>query len=550
MIFICYFWIPLAMRIVFLLISCLLFCSVVAQVDNDSLITVLKKEIEQRDIYVNQKLGRIEELKQELHRSNPMKVAERFDLYNRLYHEYKTFIYDSAFKYSQRLLQTAKALNDKSAIGYARVKIAFILISSGMFKETFDSLKMVDPKYIPDSSKVDFYRLLSRAYSDLNIYNNDNYYRDYYQKMDKLYMDSALQWTEPKSYSYFYLTAVKKIGQGDYQGTIDTEEELLKTHKLSNPQLAVNYYDLGNAHGALGRPDLNIRYKILSSLSDLRAATRETASMHALAGLLFRQGDITNSYVFIKQALDDANAYGARQRKVQISSTLQQITAARISSADYQRKFWLTFSAGLTVLIALIVSFAFIIYRQNKKLKAAEIMIRQTNFNLQEINHKLIEADRIKEEYIGYYFNHTSDYIDKIETLKKNIDSKIQLKKNEEIKYIVNGINPALEREQLYANFDKVFLKLFPDFVDVFNSYFKGEDQLSLKDGQLLNTEMRIFALMRLGIQDAEKIAKILGYSVNTIYAYKNRVKSKSVVANDVFEQKIMEIMSVPVVPA
>jgi hypothetical protein len=272
--------------------------------------------------------------------------------------------------------------------------------------------------------------------------------------------------------------------------------------------------------------------------------------MHALAGLLFKQGDITNSYVFIRQALDDANSYGARQRKVQISSTLQQIAAARINSVDYQRKFWLTFSVGLTVLIALIVVFAIIIYRQNKKLKAAEITIRQTNANLQEINHKLIEADRIKEEYIGYYFNHTSDYIDRIEMLKKNIDNKIQLKKFEEIRYIVNGINPSVEREQLYANFDKVFLKLFPDFVTVFNSYFKGEDLPGLKDGQLLNTEMRIFALMRLGIQDAEKIARILGYSVNTIYAYKNRMKSKSVVANDVFEQKIMEIMSIPVVEA
>jgi DNA-binding CsgD family transcriptional regulator len=78
-----------------------------------------------------------------------------------------------------------------------------------------------------------------------------------------------------------------------------------------------------------------------------------------------------------------------------------------------------------------------------------------------------------------------------------------------------------------------------------FNTYFEPKDRIILKDDQLLNTELRIFALIRLGINDAEKIARILGYSVNTIYAYRNRVKSKATVPNDRFEEKIMEIKTV-----
>ena len=543
-----YFASPLTMRRALLIALCVLPSLVLpAQVNNDSLISVLKTEIEQRDLYVNQKIGRIEKLKSQLRDSERLTMVERFALYDELYHEYKTFIYDSAFVYSRRLLETANQLKDKSKIGYARTKFAFILISSGKFKETFDSLKVVETKYLDDTTKVDYYRLMSRAYSDLNIYDADDYYRKYYQTLDHQYIDSALQWAASKSYFYYYLSALKNISARKYQATIDVVEELMTTQKLSNPQLAVNYFDLGTAHEGLGRPDLNVRYKILSSLSDIRAATKETAAMHALAELLFRTGDIENAYIFIKQALDDANFYGARQRKVQISSTLQMIAAARINSVDDQRKIWLTFSIGLIALIALVVVFAIISFKQNKKLKAAEVLIRQANSNLQEINHKLVDADRIKEEYIGYYFSNNSDYIDRIESLKKNIDHKIQNKKNEEIKYIVNGLNPTQEREQLYINFDKIFLKLFPDFVNVFNSYFKLEDQIVLKENQLLNTELRIFALMRLGIQDAEKIARILGYSVNTIYAYKNRVKSKSVLPNELFEQKIMDIMTVPV---
>jgi len=110
---------------------------------------------------------------------------------------------------------------------------------------------------------------------------------------------------------------------------------------------------------------------------------------------------------------------------------------------------------------------------------------------------------------------------------------------------VVDTINPDHEREELYFNFDKIFLKLFPDFVSIFNSYFESENKIVLKENQLLNTELRIFALIRLGIHDAEKIAKILGYSVNTIYAYRNRVKGKSTLPNDQFEEKIMEIKTV-----
>jgi hypothetical protein len=197
------------------------------------------------------------------------------------------------------------------------------------------------------------------------------------------------------------------------------------------------------------------------------------------------------------------------------------------------------------VLGILVLVFLVIIVRQVKKLKTAEVLITNANHNLQEINHQLREADKIKEEYIGYYFNINSDYIDKIEDVLKAIDQKLMARKFDDIRFIVNNINLKREREELFVSFDKVFLKLFPDFVTTFNSYFKEENRIVLKDNQLLNTELRIFALIRMGINDTEKIARILDYSVNTIYTYKTKVKSKSTLPNEEFEKKIMEIMTV-----
>jgi DNA-binding NarL/FixJ family response regulator len=122
------------------------------------------------------------------------------------------------------------------------------------------------------------------------------------------------------------------------------------------------------------------------------------------------------------------------------------------------------------------------------------------------------------------------------------VDQKISDRRFDEIKFLVNNINLKQEKEELLKNFDKVFLKLFPDFVAEFNSLFKKEDQIKLKDNELLTTDLRIFALMRMGIHDNEKIAQILEYSVNTVYTYKTKIKNKSIVPNDEFEQRIMEI--------
>lgn len=513
---------------------------------NDSLITVLRNEIARKEFYVKRKIERIEKLTKRLNGIERRPLEERFALYNLLYHQYKTFIYDSAFAYAQKLTATAYRMGDPSLIDYARVKTGFILISSGMFKETFDSLKVVNAKNLADSSRVDYYRLLSRAFSDLTVYNRDHFYRDIYRPLQQKYMDSALMWCKPRSYSWYYLTAVKNLYDGKFNATVGTERELLENLTLTDPQLAVNYFDLGNAYKGLNDPDNSVRCWALSSLSDIRAATKETAAMHNLASLLYNRGDIGNAYIFINQALDDAEFYGARQRKVEIGSILPVIAAAYVNTVENQRKIWLVYSSALTILAIVVLIFSLIIFKQLKKLKAAGLVIERANAELQEINNRLQEADKIKEEYIGYYFGNNSEYIDKIEIFQKTIGRKIQSRSVDDLRYLVNTINPAHEREELYFNFDKIFIKLFPDFVTTINSWFSEEDRINLKEDQLLNTELRIFALIRLGIHDAEKIARILGYSVNTIYAYKNRLKSRSVLPNEEFEKKIMMIRTVP----
>jgi hypothetical protein len=163
---------------------------------------------------------------------------------------------------------------------------------------------------------------------------------------------------------------------------------------------------------------------------------------------------------------------------------------------------------------------------------------------LQEVNSKLSEANKIKEEYIGYFFNINSEFFLKISRFKRSIEKKINDRKLDDVRALVNGINVNQEKEELLKSFDKVFLKLFPNFVKEFNSLFKEEDQIKLKDNEFLNTDLRIYALIRMGITDNEKIANVLEYSVNTIYTYKAKIKHKSIVPKDEFDKRIMNIGS------
>ena len=164
---------------------------------------------------------------------------------------------------------------------------------------------------------------------------------------------------------------------------------------------------------------------------------------------------------------------------------------------------------------------------------------------LEKINEKLIEDTHIKEEYIGYFFNVISGYIVKLEKLKRNVERKISIKKYDDVLLAVNEINIKKERETLFYTFDHIFLKIFPNFISTFNSLLKKEDQIWPKDNEVLNTDLRIFALMRLGISDVETIANILEYSVNTIYVYKMRIKAKALVPSDQFDHRIMDIKAV-----
>lgn len=506
----------------------------------ESTLDQLNQNINRKESFDGMKLKRIAELEQSL--KGEVGLNEKYQIYASLYNEYKSFNYDKAFSFSQKMQSAGRLLKDPVRIADGKIKFGFILLSSGMFKETFDSLNTVKVNILPDSLKREYYFLTARTYYDLADFVKDDYYTPVYNKRANIYMDSAIALATPRSYDHTYGLGLRYLKQGKRNQAAVLLKGLIKNYPLSHHQLAVTASTLSDIYIQSGDNEQAIKLLLQAATEDIKSSTKEAAAMLNLAQLLHRKGDIKNAYAFINQAMKDASYYGARQRKMQVSAILMIIAGEKINSVEEQRRILFIYAALLTLLAALVILFAFIIYRQLKKLKKADKLIVETNHSLKEINHKLNEAEKIKEEYIGYFFNLISEYITKLDRFKRSVSHKLVTRKFDDIEILVNNINLRKEREELFVNFDKAFLTLFPNFVDAYNTLFDPEHQVKLNANQLLNTDLRIFALIRLGINDTEKIASILEYSMNTIYNYKARIKSKSLIPNDDFEDAILAI--------
>ncbi|WP_126245880.1 DUF6377 domain-containing protein [Chitinophaga rhizosphaerae] len=511
-----------------------------AQSGKDSMLRQLDETIRLTRDFDNSKYALLQSLKQQL--AAATSPASQYDACIRLYNEYKSFNYDTAFSYALQLKKIAGDMNDPHRSAYADIKLGFILLSSGMFRETAAVFDSLNPQALPDTMRAEYYVLIRRYYYDLADYVNDWYYSPRYLHLAGLYTDSAAASYPDNHFERLSCLGYKFFKENRLDSALHYLRRTMALPNLSWHQQAMIKANIGSIYVFRKQYDSAIAMLAQSAMADTRGSVKETTAAFNLASLLFQTGDIKNASRYIERAVEDATFYGARQRKVQVSAILPMIEGERYAAVESEKNRLVVYSAIATFLVLALILLTFIIFKQIRRLKAAKEIITEAHHRQQEINDKLLESNRIKEEYIGYCFHIASAYIEKIEKLKNQVETKLADHKHGDIRYIVNNINIKQEREELFHNFDRIFLRIFPNFVAEFNSFFREEDQVRLKENELLNTDLRIYALIRIGISENEKIARILEYSVNTIYAYKTKIRNKSTLPNDEFEDRIMQI--------
>ncbi|MEJ7644761.1 MAG: DUF6377 domain-containing protein [Chryseolinea sp.] len=521
---------------------CLLHVQAPGQEEANDFQNDLDHAIAARHGYELRKAERIDGLKR---RVAGKAIAEEFVLTTRIFDEYKSFIYDSAFRYALRLQSLAANLGDPGHAYNSKIKLGFTLVSAGLFNETLDTLQALRSNLLPDTLKQDFFFLIGRTWFDLAELTRDRFYGMQYRSRGNSYLDSSLQYAPPNSRRFLLVQGLKALHLNDFETSAKAYEALLSDFPLSEREIGVAASTLSHIYSNQGRSAEAKNMLIKAAIADIRTATKETVALRNLAEIFFKEGDTQKAYEYIKIAMEDANFYGANHRKIQVASIYPLIEAKQLATVELRKNRVTAYAIVITLFAVLLAALGTIIYKQNKKLQVAKKVISDSNEKLTETNHQLIDSNKIKEEYVTYYFNATAEYIARLESIKNTMERKLLSKKLDELRFTVDSINIKREREELYHNFDRFFLALFPDFVRTFHSLFKEEDRIPLKQGQLLNTELRIFALMRLGIRDPEKIARILDYSVATIYTYKTRIRHKSQFPNDEFDKRVMSVPTI-----
>lgn len=537
-------------RIVVMLLCVFSMFSLSANEETDSLLNVLDMEMNQAKSLNENKERYISSLRKRLDTAENKDA--RFNICRDLYQEYKNFQFDSAYNYASRMLEIAKQTpENKTNKSLAYIALMECYNSVGLFKEADDMLRVINVKDIPDKNLLEFYNIGFRYYRNLCSFSGDS------ADMSKRYIDSLevynrrrLDNSPADSYDHACSLIVIKELAGAPVGELAKEyASLTKRFKLDDHELAVVNSQAGRAFRADGNKEMAIKYLAQSAIHDIRSCTRETTAAKDLAQMMHSEGQIDRANRYIRHALNDAVEFNSRLRQVEINSVLPIIETTRygrISARISQLVAVVIVIAGLFVLSLFLF---FKLRKRNRSLAESHEEIRhkteelqKSNDTLQLLNNRLKETSEIKDQYIIQSLIGNTDFVGEVEGKIKKAITKLKARQYDETARILRETGIKDERERMYSSFDSAFLKLFPNFPDEFNALFPPEERMEINEESGLPTEVRIYALMRLGIENAAEIARYLNLSVNTVYVYKTRLKSKSIVPKDDFDSRVMSI--------
>lgn len=530
--------------------------SILANGGLDSLLNVLDQTIREHETYVIQRESRIRHL-QELAEGVEYNSVEHYNLNHQIYKEYKSFICDSAIHYLNENIRIAESMQDIDRQVESKLQLSYLLASAGMYTESIDVLESVDRREVASRFISDYYSCFDRVYGELSVYTQDKTLSRHYWDISQTYRDSLYAILSPQSDEYMAMTETQLRDGHKYDEALQINDLRLAVTEPNTPQYALVTY-----HRSLTYKNSNDRageeaHLCLSAISDIRSAIKDHASLWMLAQLLYEGGDMERAYQYMRFSWNATKFYNARLRSWQSADVLSLIDKTYQAMIERQNDRLQENLFLITALMLLLIVALVYIYRQMKKLTAARNHLqaannqlnalndelRQMNHCLSSTNVELIESNQIKEEYIARFIKLCSTYINRLDAYRRMVNKKISAGQIAELLKITRSQDALDEElEELYANFDTAFLHLFPDFVKKFNGLLQDNEQIILKKNELLNTELRIFALIRLGIEDSSQIAEFLRYSVNTIYNYRAKVKNKARGSREDFEDIVRKI--------
>lgn len=545
------------MRILILTITfCLSILSVNA--DNNKLYERLDSVIANRAEYEANKEKRLHNIKFGINYVS--NATDKLRIYERLVNEYTPYKYDSAMVYVQKAINLAKQIDSSEYYTQFQIIKARLLVFRGFYIEAKEILEKLE---IPPTNRHLNYLYncsLSALYFNLNISTKNSEYCQRYSTLFQEYIDKAIEYCPKKDAQYYYMKGVQLYSKGTIRDISTCFNKAMSLLEPDSRLYAMSAYALSKAYDKSHQSELQERYLLLAAISDVMASTNESLALQDVALSLYKnKNDLDKAREYINQTLKDAQEYNSRLQRVELYANLDVILSAYNEKLQKHSTWQNVAIISILGLMAIIVAAIVFVVRKNHLLKLKETELKtltkqlsadnkqrkKDNKALQDSNDEFKYTNAKRESMANAFIMLCYQYIERLDSQRKLVIRKIKANQQNELLSILSSSKRGTEESQnFFSQFDKIFLSLYPSFVNELNSLLIPEAQIQLKEDNELTPTLRVAALIRLDVTESAKIAGILSLSPQTIYNYRSTLKN-SAIDKEHFEENLQKVCSV-----
>lgn len=491
----------------------------------------LSNTIKAADIYLKEKYHKLGHLSDSLRLLT--KPEERFRLALEISESYRPLNTDSASKYAAVCSRLASNLPERYKYEAQIAKIS-AYATAGIFVAALPVYDSIQPARLPDDLKVKYWisgRMLF-GYLWTYVEGNDAFRRIYFNRYEEV-DDSLLRILPEDNKFRHFIECERLVTEGHFKEAQERLMGLLKELPEESNIYGMASYQLASVYKNFGDSHEQAVWLARSAISDIKGCTNDGLALPALAYWLYQHGELDESYNYINFALEETTQGNVRMRAVTIAQFMPLIDDAYRKKIQSSRDELIAYFVLVVILLVITGFMLFMLLRQVKRRKSNE--------------QKLAKTAKLQESYIGNFIGLYSTYADRLTRLTQLVSMKLASGQHAELQKLMDsGKFTDQDNDDIHKIFDQAFLDIYPDFVEGINNLLRPEEHIILKNPQSLTPELRVYAFVRLGVEESTRIATILHYSTNTVYAYRNRMRNRAI-NRETFDSDVMEIGKDPI---